>query len=681
MAEAQPNEDTERAYADFKLNTASRILERLNWGRLFWKPLHDRMDYGLTMYLLLDPIQQAKPTGYRRFVSNDPRTAVDAAVSILTRNDPFWRIDMPYGMGQDERERVGMIERGLDGIVDDLDAMFTERGEPLFWKQAAFFALMRGAVAGKFQITKQALDYGRPTPLLGEFWDERMVYPSFDGIGLYDVVVEKHTTLAELMAQYPERLSGIAGLRDEQTRNMLDPNARCIKIEYWSNNRPNMPGTYGVLGQYSTQSITGEIDPVKMDAGTALWLVEPVYHGYTPEQLPVIVTPVNGIPIKMKPLLGQQVLSGMQLRAQARGLAFPSWHDPSGWVAEWGRGLLTSVEEHIPQYNELMATVLQHFSMGAFGTWVFKTQTGELPDFIDGLNAKVPLRIGEDVQRFEPRPVDTDAWRMLEVLQNERQRGMLNALLMGMSASAESGAALQQRINASLNSLEPFQSGLATFGSSFGSHILEQLKVAGIDTLSLVSRGNSRTYFRVEFDPKTHLGERKYKPVPIFRPAVPEDILFKAQAARLLLDPRAPVMSVISVLDRLFQLDDPEGETKRMLEDVANRDPVLLLERIASVLEEEGEPEMAQRIRQKEFQARFQEEAAQLQLQAQVEMIRGQLGANAGGGPGAAGGAAAPTGPVGGAPSATGAGQPGGQGGVSGGGGGGGAGGAGLVGM
>ena len=66
---------------------ASVVQQKLELGKRYWQPLHDRQDYWLNMYLLLDLLQQSKPIGFRRFITNDPRVAVDKAVSILTTND------------------------------------------------------------------------------------------------------------------------------------------------------------------------------------------------------------------------------------------------------------------------------------------------------------------------------------------------------------------------------------------------------------------------------------------------------------------------------------------------------------------------------------------------------------------------------------------------------------------
>lgn len=611
--------------------TRELVVNRASWGRITWKPLHDRMDYGMIMYLLLDPVQQLKPVGMRRFVSNDPRTAIDSAVNILTRNTPFWRIDMPYDMHQSERAKVGKIERALSGIVDDLDSMFLERGEMNFWTQAAFFALARGAVWAKLQVTEDAIRIGRSSPLLGEFYDPRWVYPNFDGIGLESIVVEKQCTLNDLLVQYPNRMMAELGAKSIDMRQ-LDPNAPAVKLEYWSNNRETGSGIYGVLGYYSTAKGLGVgFDPITDAAGTgggsggSCWLVQPIYHGYRPEALPIVGVPVNGIPLKSKPVYGSNILAAMNQRARNLGLVMPSWHDQNSWRAEWGRGLLTSVEELMPQYNEMVATALQHFTIGTYGTWVFKTQSGELPEFEDGINGKVPLRIGEDAQRFEPAPINADAYRILDILREEKQRGTLNGILQAQGSNqANSGIVLQQSINTALNNLNPFGTGLTNFGSVGASHLLEQLKLIRTGPLHLVSRG-SKSFFRITFDPHTDLEDRKYKPEPIFRPSVPEDILLKAQVARLLLDPRMPIMSVVTVLDKIFQLDDPEGETNRMLEDIANRDPILLLDRVAGILEEAGEQEMADRIRQKEFQAQYQEKAAMLNLQAQMQQLMAMM--------------------------------------------------------
>jgi hypothetical protein len=596
--------------------------QKLLWGRRFWKPLHDRQDYWLNMYLLLDLMQQSKPLGFRRFVSNDPQTAPDAAISMITRNEAFWRIDMPAGeIGKEERAFIGEVERALGGIVDDVDEMFLLRGEMPFWKQAAWFAVMRGWIWAKLHVTKAAIDMGRDSPLLAEMWDSRQVYPTFNGLFMSDVLAEKHSNLSEVQDQYPEKAENVEG---------TDGNSPIIKVEYWSNTVGDRQGVTGTLAYVNPVEAglmgtpTPDAAPI---AGGAVWLQPPYRHGLKPNALPVVGAPVNGIPIKTKPLTGELVDYAMRQRADRIGVQPPSWHDPSGWVAESGRGLLASVEENIPQYNELVATALQHFSIGTYPTMVFWTASGELPPYKEGMNAKIPLRIGEQVQRMEPTPINADAWKLLAILQDERQRGMLSNILQASSAGgATTGAMLQQILHAALNALEPFSSGLKSFGQLAGSHILAQLQASkDLPRLDLVSR-SGRSYFRIDFDPAS-LGDRKYKPIPIFKISLPQDLQMKAQVARILLDPRRPIMSLVTVLDQVLEYDDPEGEIKRMFADIANLDPIIVLERVATALEEEGEVEIANRIRQTEFQQAFVKEAQFRAISAQIAGPSAETGA------------------------------------------------------
>ncbi len=618
--------------------TADMIQQKLTLGQRFWKPLHDRMDLWLNMYLLLDLLQQSKPLGFRRFISNDPRVAIDKAVSILTTNDAFWRIDTPAGQIQpDEREAIGKIERALAGIVDDIDEQFLLRGEMRLWKQAAWFALMRGWIWGKFHVTSWATEMGWPSPLVAEMYDPRQVYPTFDGFGLSDFLAEKYTSLSDLKNFYPQVFADTEDLRK------LDENAPCIKAEYWSNDRPGRKGITGTLVSYSLTDVGGSTNMPAISQGKSVWLIEPKEHGLSPDALPVVGVAVNGIPIRSKPPAVVRVDTSMRLRAAQLGLSAPSWNDPAGWIAESGRGLLSTVEENMPQYNELVATALQHFSIGTFGQWVFNTTTGELPKFQEGMNAKIPLRIGETAQRYEPHPIDSDAWRLLDVLKDERQRGTLADIIQSASGFTGTGILFQQVIAAARNGLEAYNSGLTDFGRMAGSHMLAQLQEAkNLNTLSLDVRSR-RSYFRIEFDPKTDLQPRKYKPMPVFKPALPEDLLIKAQIARILLDPRRPLMSLTTVLDQVFQLDDPEGEIERIFEDIANLDPVFVLEHVAQALEKAGETEFAARIRQVEFQKAFVEEMQFKQMQAASQAAEA-------GPPG--------PGPETGAPSATGGGQP-----------------------
>lgn len=592
----------------------TRVAALIAFGHAYWRPLHFRQDYWASMYFLLDQVQQAKPLGYRRFVSNEPRTAVDTAVSIMTRNEPFWRIDLNQmeAENKEERMRIGKIERSLQGIVNDLDEMFSMRGDLPLWKQVAFQALIRGWVWAKFHVTTAALQY-RESPIIAEVYDSRMVLPHFDSFGLESVIIRQLTTMGDLISIYPEEFA------EEVRVGKYDPNRPAEKIEFWSNERGQRPGITGTLAMigpdtYTSMNAYAQPNYAEGLAG-ARWIIPAYRHGYTPQALPIVGVPVNGVAIKHKPAIPDPVLNQFRQRYDLLGINTRYWQGPNTAVAESGRSILSAVEDEVPQYNEFVATIMQHFGLGTYGTWVFKTPTGELPRFTPNIEGRVALRPEESVQRFEPTPINADAYRILEILKQEQQQGTLSAILratlpMG-GGDVSSGILFQSMTSAALNALEPYMSGLMQVGQRMGGSILAQLQLAAreIKAFTVTVPFQQHSYFAIEFDPRKDLESgRKYRARPIFRPALPDDMAIRIQMARLALDPRRPILSLVTVLERILQVEDPTGEMDRIWEDLANQDPVLVLEQIAQALDRFGETEMAARIRESEMRHKMIED-------------------------------------------------------------------------
>lgn len=612
---------------------------KLRVGKNFWRPAHMRMDYWASMYFLLDPIQQVKPLGYRRFISNEPRTSVDAAVSILTRNDSFWRIEQMEDptIGKEERRTIGKIERLLKGVVDDADELFSMRGQPKLWRQVAQQALLRGWVWGKFHVTNSALMY-RPSPLVSTIYDSRTVYPKYDQWGLQYVLIETTTTLGDLAVNFPDIFPEYVQTRGSK----WDPNAPAVMIEYWSNDRIGLPGTTGVLAIVSpandkminTVTLGTFFDnPLADNADSGKWIIHPYRHGYTPAQLPVVGVAVNGLKIDSKPVVHPLLASRLEERADLLAIQQQTWVGPGTWQADAGRSILSAVEDQVPQYNELVATVMHHFGLSAYGTWVFNTPTGAIPNFEPGIEGKIALRPEEKVSRVEIAPINADAFRLMDVLKQEKEKGVLSSVLQASSGFQGTGVLFQQVANAALNAVEPYHDGMEAFGTAAGSSILEQI-IAAADSLEpfeVVAQTRSHSTFRIEFDPANDLdANRKYKPVPVFKPALPDDLSIRINAARLALDPRRPILSLKYVLENILQVDDAQGEMDALWEDLANSDPIIVLEQMADALDRMGEMDIAARLRQSEFRAKFQEDAQWRQLSGQMPGLGGG-GGDAGG--------------------------------------------------
>jgi hypothetical protein len=485
------------------------------------------------------------------------------------------------------------------------------RGLMPFWKQTAQQAILRGWIWGKVHVTDEALAY-REAPLIAEIYDSRTVYPYFDAMGLNYVIIEKPTTVGELASLYPEAFG------DLEKNPSFDPNAPAVKYEYWSNDRGGSPGVTGCLGvpiatgQNYTPSMAPSLAPSE-------WIIPPYRHGYSSQQLPVVGVPVNGVNLFTKPSVTNLVLDRAQQRARLMGLQEYGayWQmSANSWVSESGRSLLSAIEEQVPQYNELIATVFQHFSIGTFGTWIFKTPTGELPEFTPGMESKVAIRPEEDLRRAEMNPISPDAYRLIQILDQERQKGVLSNILQAVVPFQGSGIFFQQVANAALNALEPYHDGMENFGTRIGTSILGQFQAASgifkkfeVAAPARASITRRQSFFTIEFDPKTDLDRgRRYRPRPVFKPSLPDDLALRIQAARYALDPKRPVLSLMTVLENVLQIDDPAEEIDRMWADIANNDPVFVLEWAAQALEKQGEMEMAARLRTNEFRLAYTQE-------------------------------------------------------------------------
>jgi hypothetical protein len=192
---------------------------------------------------------------------------------------------------------------------------------------------------------------------------------------------------------------------------------------------------------------------------------------------------------------------------------------------------------------------------------------------------------------------------------------------------------LQQVTNAALNAVQPYINGMQQFGTRLGSSILSQMKAGAgeLKPFQVVTPSAKRSYFRIEFDPKKDLDKkRKYRPVPVMRPALPDDFITRLTAARMALDPRRPMMSLITVLETILQVEDPAGELDRIWEDIAQTDPVIVAEQIADAMERLGEPEMAARMRENEFKTKLIEDLRMRQLTGNIPAAPGGPGPETG---------------------------------------------------
>ncbi len=625
--------------AEVNLFDPTELGREINRRLKLLKPRHNRMDYWMMMYLLYDSYQDNKPLGQRRFKSNSPMTIVDTCHRIISRFPIQWQIaiDQLERTDPDRESLYGDIERSLYGFMEDIDEDLLDRGETIARKHAAYQALLRGMIAVKVHMTTET---DRDSGLVYVPYDSRFVLPSYDKNGLKDIICLTPMLAGDVAADYGDKVP-----------DKFNPDSRINKVEIW--NRVKTGVAYSNPDSYSF--------------GKNSWLIPPTDHGFFGadgkmekdrlNKLPFVIRDVNPLPIAEKPTgmtnfpmpLNSDSVPGT-MRRMLGNSSTQLWRNAKIPVAERGRSILASIENHVPQFNEAVASIWQSFSLDAFGIYFMQTRGGVVPsDVADALGSGgiIGMERGDTIQRFSPQPMNPAGMQFLDIIGQENEKGTIAGVLQAMG-EFRSGFLQARMEQAALNSIEPFIFGHNSWATGSGQLIIDQLRTfkgkgAKISlAFSLdVGSGGSKNFHRVEFDPAV----LKDIPRPLVKgeaePALPADMLERATIANTLVNGKRPLISRSTAQERILRIPDPARENERIWEDIAETDPVVIMEEIATALERRGKEDIAKIFRDKESMML----AMQMMQQMQVQMMAGQLarggmggGGNTFGGEGIVGG-------------------------------------------
>lgn len=572
----------------------------LTFRKSFWRPRDLRMDHWFLMYKLIDAFQAAKPPTRRRFVSNEPQTVIDKGTAILSRHPVQWRIALETAQNDAEMKVMEAIEQLLIGSMNQIDRDLIKRGRSHSRRIAAQHALLRGWIAWRFalkQDTKHPYDY--------EPYDSRHVYPQFDHLGLHSVIVQSTILAGEIRDRYPKTMP-VLGITETS-----DPMQVYSRFEYIDREHIGV----AAAANSGDALVTDQLGPAE-------WLEKPLEHGR--DDIPFAMVPVNGVEVRYTPSLPavQPITRPSDELLLNSRRAYERL--PNAWVADWGRSIMASIEEQVPQFNEMIATIWQITSNNAFGTWVANTRSGRAIPIKTGENAVNWMDLNERLTRLGGDGAPPDLSMITQLLGSQIQRGTFSYVLYGDAPFQGSGYLFAQIEQAALNSLEPFRAGVKNWAELLSTAVIEEFRSGKASEVQVSGRDSRNRLFITTVDPKTI--EKGYYIEAEIRPALPDDMMTRVQMARLLLDPRRPIASLQTVFDRVLQWPDARGELDRIFEDIAYTDPLIVLDRVAEILKEHGAEEYAEALRERQFRMAFMEEAAFKIQSAQAGMALNQMG-------------------------------------------------------
>jgi len=572
------------------------------------KARDERMDLWHSMYLLLDEFQLSKPIGLVRFTANEPRTILDLAHTVMTRNPFKPRIPMTYAKTDDEREDYGLIEHGIKGAFHELDRQMNKRGLPGARQTAAWHLLLRGWAASRLELKNE------PHPLDYEPWDMRFVLPLFDRKGLQSAIYETITTWGDVLDSFPE-------MQDRpdtrQARYSLDLGQWVIQYEFWDRYQS------AVAVSHPKGRNRGDPRQAERSESDLIWAQPPKLHGLLDEEdepfCPIIIVPSHGLPIFHTP---KKVYTGLgrnpaELNIGRTSLPLQSWKQAGGWVADQGRSLLSAIETTYQEFNEIVSLVWQILDHEAFGTYSLHTRTGEQRDISIGGGAINPLKLGEQLNRIPPMVASPDTYRLIALLSEQIAQGTIDQkLLRGLSEFQGSGFLHSQLENAALNAVGPWLGAYEFWATEMAQSVLNQLHQGAGREFTVWAEGSNRRMFKVKFGPEAVQEvifiEMKAKP------ALPEDLAVRVNIAAQLANPARPLASIQTIFDRVLEWEDAQREKELLFDDIADLDPIVVMIRLTNRMVERGLPEVAKMFGDKAFMMAFMQQMMQARLMAQM---------------------------------------------------------------
>ena len=604
-------------------------------------------DAWLLLYLMVDLVQDAAPSGRQRHYTNRVPAIVDTARRVLSQNPLKYHVISGLFPNDPSEERMPFrrLENVYHGLLYDIDRQQRMQGKRSSRAQTAFHSLVRGAWAYKLQLTSQS---GSPTgsPLFYAQLDPRQVLPVFSYSGLDSAIAWDVVSFNQLYYRYQDVLSPVMDRLFAKARklsrygsqtDMSWMHAPIEMVEWSSGSESAVMIDLTQLPPELCQDLG--LHPDWPNRNRYVWLQPPQDLGFGK---PIIqYGNVNGVdaslptreaamkfassPFARYPLyrggsgtdgtVGRSPLYMLTAGSNGMAQSLGATIDPMGALA--GRSLYANVAHLIPEYNDFTALLADAVYQEVRGTWLLKTRSGQMFEVAIGTGEVNAVQLGEDLAKVNMQIATPDAAMVLDRINQEVSDGSLDLRFI-LAAEQDSGGYLRQRMEqAALGQLDDYKVGLQNWGESLADSFNTQYRVAhkqlGDWKLQGRTPGKMTSFFVIDLDDMLVKAlTEKEPPVveAVVKAQLPIDMMAKINMAKSAIDPSNPVMGLRMALDMILEVDDADPVFDQILEDIGNRNPTLQLMKIAQVFIENGAEPLAQMIMRDEFRSAFAQHQA-----------------------------------------------------------------------
>lgn len=615
--------------------------------------LHTLMDSWLGAYMLVDTAQSAAPPSRSRYYSPRAASIVDTSRRVLSQNPLRYRVSLLHGKAQapesEIRASFSQLENVLHGVQYDIDRQLNSRGESDARSQVAFHGLVRGGWAYRMQLTADSkTKTSTGSPLDYQQYDPRLCLPRADKRGIESVVYFTMTTLAQLETAYPEyiapTLKQINAMRLQRTQQYSQPTYALdymylplLMLEWSSRDEAGTLVDLAGLPEEILQAL--HIDKGQATPQRFFWAQRPFLTGI--DRSLIQYGNVNALPAtagttqlleramsRSSPAgmqewtsSGEKIIHGSGL-ISANGSPLSTMGNPQAVALAdpvlrgAGRAIYSSVTHLFSDLNDTVVLLKDSIVHEVRGTWVLRTPNGGAVSVEIGTGKLNYLTNRSDLSKVDPHLQAPDMMQLAQIISQDISDATIDLRFILASESAAGGSVRARMEQAALLALVEYKDGVQDWAVNLGESFMAQYRKAGNAfgkwQLSGKQPGTMAKFFVVDVDDKLQdmlKGEGANAQPPIIEAAVkaamPIDLMARINMAKSAIDPSNPVMGLAMALDTILEIDDVDSVYQEILQDMGDRNPTIMLFRIAEQFKKAGAPEVAQMILDDQFRSAF----------------------------------------------------------------------------
>jgi hypothetical protein len=504
---------------------AEEIIRLVEAKRLATNPLRERMANDFLLWTLKEfawdeTVDQGEDKPYKTYTSNEPRAYADKIISFLVGAKLLARVPAG-GTQRSDRDDDLARERFVAGMLEQADENLLMMIEPPLREQMAWFAAIRGWIAGRVVFVKDEDEDGKETTSIDITpWDPLYTYWEVGGRrGLKWACQVTNKTREEILAEWDLEI------------DVDDPK----------------PGMFGNDGQAEdTYKVYDWFDEeeniVVVENGAEL--KKATKHGAP--RTPCFVVPVGAMPYIQGP-------------------------DGAEGIEQVGESVFSANRDLYEKVNEVLSTWLELVSRSKNPPIVYESESGDktLEDNPWEAGTEVDIARGDKITSLSLLEMSKDTGALMGMLASETQRGGLPSVAYGELSFQLSGYAIGNLGN---NIEGTLQGRIRAIRDAY-----KLICDLGIDTyvsgkykpMELAGRTRNRDYFSETITPEQVKkgGRMVYDLVPI----LPKDDMQKWQMAQMARDGETPMAPDEWIREHILEMEDADGITDMVLTQVAQR--------------------------------------------------------------------------------------------------------------